>query len=202
MHFSTTSYNSVAHGLDHLWQSVCTYVRMGIGKDIRRSPVLTEHTQDFLRVSTFLRTGIELSVGVATFAKTIVAFLVNLLGARDIGKVLLSFVNILSTFQDNRTETQLHKPQGSEEATRTGTYHHHLRSFAYILIINMFAFILRRLLIHICAHLQVHEDGTLTSIYRALQYAHSLQRADSQSLFFSDIFAEHSSIGCHLRQHT
>ena len=58
VYLSTTFDDGVAHGLNHLRQTVGADMWMGIGKYGSRSPVLAKHIQDFLCVAAFLASGV------------------------------------------------------------------------------------------------------------------------------------------------
>ena len=97
-------------------------------------------------------------------------------------------MHILATLQHNGAQTQFNQSESREETARTGTHHNDLWTLTHILIVHPFKLILRGQFVHIDTHLQVHEDGSLTGVNRALQDAHSLQCAQGQSLFLGDIF--------------
>ena len=54
MDFATTVDDGITHGFDHLGQTICTDMRMGISEDGRRGPVLTKNIQDLVRITPFL----------------------------------------------------------------------------------------------------------------------------------------------------
>ncbi len=56
MHLAATAQNGVAHILYDARQLVCTYMRMGISQDIRRSTMLAEDIENLLDIAAFLRT--------------------------------------------------------------------------------------------------------------------------------------------------
>ena len=62
VHLTATAQDSVAHILNDLRQPVRSDMGMSVGKNSRRSPMLTEHIKNFLHRATFLRTGVELAV--------------------------------------------------------------------------------------------------------------------------------------------
>ena len=81
-------------------------MRMSIRKDIRRRTVLTEHMEDFLTIAPFLTTGIQLTVRIgtsATLSEAIVTLSIHLLRLGNHREVFLTFMDILTTLQDNRT---------------------------------------------------------------------------------------------------
>ena len=104
MHLTTTSDNGVAHVLDDARQLVGTDMRMGVGEDVRRGAMLTEHLENLLDVATLLAAGIELAIAIGTgtsLSKTVVALTIHLLSLGDECQVLLALMDILATLQHN-----------------------------------------------------------------------------------------------------
>ena len=62
--------------------------------------------------------------------------------------------------------------------------------------------IIRRLLIHIDAHLQIDEDGALSGIDATLQYAYRRQHTHIVSVFVAYIGLQRLVSSRHLWQHT
>ena len=117
MHLAATAQNGVAHVLNDTRQFVSADVRMGISQDVGRGTVLAEHVQNLLYRTAFLGTGIKLTVGVgpcATLAKTVVALAIYPLGLCYLRQVLLAFMHILATLQDDGAQPQFYQPQGSK----------------------------------------------------------------------------------------
>ena len=112
MHLSATSDDSLTHILNDTWQFVGTYMWMCIGKNVCACSMLAEHIQDFIRIAAFLRACIELTIGIGTsptLAKTVIALTINLLSPGDIRQILLAIVNILTTFQNNGSQTEFYE---------------------------------------------------------------------------------------------
>ena len=203
MHLAAAADNRVAHRLDDLRQAVGADVRMGVGQDVGRGAVLTEHAQDLVRVAAFLRAGIELAVGVGpcpTLAEAVVALGVDQLRARDLRQVLLALVHVLATLQHDGPETQLDQAQSRKQAARAGPDDDDLRTVADVVIVDGLEDIVLRLLADIDAYFQVDKDGALAGVDGALQDAHALDLPVGYALLVGNKAAQAVSIGCHLRQ--
>ena len=113
MHLTTTINNSVTHRLDHLGQTISPDMRMRISQDGRRGPMLTEHIQYFIRITTFLASCIELAVRVGTsptLTKTVVTLGIHFLRLGDVRQIFLALMHILASFQDDRAQSELNQP--------------------------------------------------------------------------------------------
>ena len=82
MHLATIFQDGVAHILDDTWQTVCSYVGMGIHQYVRTGTMLHKDVQDSVAIATLLASGVQLAVAIGTgsaFAKGVVALRVNTL---------------------------------------------------------------------------------------------------------------------------
>ena len=185
MYLATTLQNGVAHVLNDTWQLVRTDVWMGISQNIDRCTMLTEHIENLLNRTTLLATGVELAIRIGTcptLAKAIVALRVYLLRLGNLRQVFLALMNILSTFQDNGTQTQFYQSQSSKQTTRASTNHNDLRLVADIRIIHRNVFVILRLFVNIHPNFQIDKDGALTGINAATQDAHTGHCTDIESV--------------------
>ena len=129
---------------------------MGISKDGGGGSVLAENVEDFVRITTFLRTRIEFAVRIGTcptLAKTVVTLRIHLLRLRDVGQVLLAFMNILSSLKNNGSQPQFDESQGCKQPSWACPHDNHLRTSFDIRILRPLIFIVVRLLIDIYAYL-------------------------------------------------
>ena len=97
--------------------------------------MLTEHIQDFIRITTFFTTCIELTIRIGTsptLAKTVVALSIHLLRLGDIRQIFLPFMHIFTSFQNDRTQSELNQSQRCKQTTRTSSNHNHLRTPLHI----------------------------------------------------------------------
>ena len=185
MYLATTLQNGVAHVLNDTWQLVRTDVWMGISQNIGRCTMLTEHIENLLNRTTLLATGVELAIRIGTcptLAKAIVALRVYLLRLGNLRQVFLALMHILTTFQDNGSQTQFYQSQGSKQATRTSTHHNDLWFIADIRIVHRDVFIILRLFVDIHAYFQIDKDGALTGIDAATQDAHTCYCTNIESV--------------------
>ena len=99
--------NGVTHILNDSRQLISTNMRMSVSQDIRRGTMLAEYIENLLYRATLLTACIELAIRIgtcSTLAKAVIALCINLLCLCDLGQILLTFMDILTTFQHNRTQ--------------------------------------------------------------------------------------------------
>ena len=156
VHLATTIYNSISHRLNHLRQAICSDMRMCISQNSRRGTMLTKHIQDFFDITSFLTTRIELAIRVGTsptLTKTVVALSIHLLRLSDVRQILLALMHILTSFQHDRSQSQLNQSQSSKQSSRTCSHHDHLRAALHVGILSPDVRIILRQLVHIYAYL-------------------------------------------------
>ena len=108
MHLAPTSKDGVAHVFDDPWQFVGADMRMCVGEDVGRGPMLAEHVEDFLHVAPFFRACVEFSIREGTcptLPKTVVALRVDLLVACDGSQVALALMHIFSPLHHNGAQS-------------------------------------------------------------------------------------------------
>ena len=199
---TTATNNGVAHVLNDPWQSVGTYVRMSIGKDVCRCSVLTENVKNLIYRPTLFGTRIEFAVRVGsrpTLTEAIVAFRVNSLVLANECQILLSFVDVFASFHDNRTQSQLNESQGSKQSARTGSHDNDLWALADIVIRCSYVFIILWLFVDIDTNLQINKNSTFTGIDATFEDADAGDGALVKALFCSKIAAKCLFIGCNMR---
>ena len=131
MHLASTTEDGVAHVFYHSRQLVRADMRMGIGKDVCRSTVLTEYVKNLFDVATLLAAGVELAVGIGscpTLTEAVVTLAIYLLRLRDLGKVFISLIHILSKLQYNGTIAKFNEFEGGKESAGSRTDDYHLRT--------------------------------------------------------------------------
>ena len=205
VHLPTTSDDGVAHVLNHARQLVGADVRMSVGQDACRGPVLAEHVQNLLRGSALLAAGIQLSVGVSprtAFAKAIVALAVHLLRAGNLCQVALAVVHVLAPLQHHWFQSQLNQFQGSKQSAGTSTHHHYLWFVCHVAIGSRHIFIVGRHFVHVHTHLQVHVDGALAGIDALSQHPDVLDASCVNALLVRHIVRQQFRLGRHLWQHS
>ena len=177
---------------------------MGIGKDGRRSTVLTKHIQDLVRIATFLRACIEFAVRIGTsptLTETIVTLRIHLLRLGDVRQVLLTIMHVLAPFQHDGSQAEFYQPEGSKQSARTGSNHNHLWPSFHVRILRPHILIVVRLLVHIHPYLQIHEYLPLARIDAALQDAHPTDRPHVKTIFIGQPVLQPVLLCRYLRHH-
>ena len=167
--------------------------------------MLTEHIQNFLYVSALFAACVQLTVTIgtsATLAKAVVALAIHLLRATDVCQILLAVVYVLTALQYYRTQSQLYQAQGGKQSTRTRSYHYYLWFALYVGVFCVLVFIVRRQLVHIRAHLQVHVYLSLSRVNAAFQYAYPLNIAWVQSILIAQVVLQSVLLCSHLRRYS
>ena len=181
MNLTATTENGVAHILYDLRQTVCAYVGMCIGKNGRGGSMLTEHVENLLYIATFLRAGIEFTVGIGTcptLAETIVTLRIHLLRPADVCQIALTLMNILSTLQNDRTKPKLNQSESGKQSTGACADDDDLRLATNVRILRMEILIISGWLVDVYAHFKIDEDSALAGIDTALQYTYGSQCPD------------------------
>ena len=194
----------ITHGLNHLGEPVCSYMGMGISQDSRRRPMLAEDIQDLVRITTFLTTGVELAIRIGacpTLTKTVVALCIYLLVFGDIGQIFLSFMNILSSLQHDRPQTQFYQSQRSKQSTRPRPHDNHLRPAFHIRVFRPDILIVMGLFIDIDSDLQVDEYLSLTGINASFEDPHPINRPFVDALLIRQPPLQPILLCCHLRRY-
>ena len=167
--------------------------------------MLAEHVENLFYRATLFTPGIELAIRVgscSTLTKAVVALAVDLLCLSYLREVLLTFADILATFQHNGAQAKFYQAQSSKQAARPRTHDDDLRTTGNIGIAGMHVLILLRLLVDIATHLQIDVNSTLTGIDTATQNAHSRQRTDIEAVLVSQIAAQSLLVGSHMGLYT
>ena len=201
MHFTTTIDDGVSHRLYHLRQSVCSNMRMGISKDSRRSPMLTKHVEDFVRITTFLASCIELTIRIGTsptLSETVVTFSIYLLRLGNQSQVLFPLVYVLTSFQYNGAQSEFYQPEGCKQTSRTSTHHNHLGTSFHIRINYPLIFIIMWLFVDICPYFQVYVYLSLAGIDATFQDAYAINCPYVKAIFLSQISFQFVLLRCHL----
>ena len=165
-------------------------MRMRIGQDSCRCTVLTEHVQYLVGITTFLRSGVQLSIAICTgttLAKTVVALCVHLLRTAYVGQVFLSVVHVLTALQHYRAQSQFYQSQCGKQSARSGAYHYHLWFALHVRILSVLVFIILRLLVHICTNLKVYVYLSLSGVNASLQYPHTTYLIGADTILIAKI---------------
>ena len=130
---------AIADALHHPREHVAAYVWMGVGKNRLLGAESHQLAQNLLDITSFGRTGVELSVRESTgttLTEAIVGICIDNALADYGGNVDLSAVNVLSTLENNRFQPFLEQFEGCESASGTSANHDNLRSAVGILVVE------------------------------------------------------------------
>ena len=167
--------------------------------------MLAKHIEYLFHATSLFTSCVKFTIAISTgtsFAKTIIALLINFLRFRNQSQIFLALTYVLATLQNYRTQTFFYQTKCSKESTRPLTYDYYWFAILHIWIICMNEFLFLWKLIDIYTHFQIDKNLPLTRIYITLQHPHLMECANVKTFLLSYILLDILFCVGHLGQYT